>query len=168
MDDIPAPTYGPIRNAVELTVTLFGDHDAIDQAISAELGRRGCRTHSISVETGWLTSTRYAVVRLDTAAGASALTGLTDAHEPGVHVVAVGEEPADPPVSNRLRHLCEECSATHDVSLLWHPPLGVPTQDPEPGEVDAPIHNLALAVADEIADQTHGSAPSFSIRSVAV
>ncbi|MCW2750091.1 MAG: hypothetical protein JWR83_1201 [Aeromicrobium sp.] len=167
MTDIPQPADGPVRDAVELTVTLFGDHDAIDQAISEELGRRGCRTHSINIETGWLPSTTHAVVRLDTAAGASALRGLTAAQGEGAHVVAICEDPSTSPAADRLRLLCEECSTSHEVSLIWHGPIT--TTPVRPDAADPPVRHLALAVVDEMADQTPGSAsPSFSTRSVAV
>jgi hypothetical protein len=149
-----------------LTVTLFGHHDAIDQAISEELGRRGCRTHSVSVESGWLPSTTNAVVRLDTAAGASALEDLMAARRPGVHIVAISEESGES--ADRLRHLCEECGSTHEVSLLRLLPV---QKSPESGrpEVDPPLRHLALAVVDAVADQTRRSAtPSFSTWAVAV
>jgi hypothetical protein len=168
MTDDPAQIDEPGRGPATLTVTLFGDHDAIDQAISDELGRRGCRTHSISVKTGWLASTTNAVVRLDTAAGASALEGLTVARGPSVHVIAICVD-SDTADSGRLRHICEDCSSTHDVSLLRHAPLAVTTLQPQPGEAAPPVRHLALAVADVVADQTPGSAaPSFTTRSVAI
>ena len=151
-----------------LTVTVFGQHDAIDHAISDELGRRGCRTHSVTVETGWLPSATHAIFRLDTAAGLSALVGLTAADEPGVHIVAVCEDPGDQHDVDRMRHLCEACSESHEVTMLWHAPLGVPTGQPELGATESPVRHLALAVVDEVAGQDRGSpTPSFSTRSVA-
>ena len=42
MTDRPDPLATPIRGAVTLTITLFGDNDRIDHALSQELGRRGC------------------------------------------------------------------------------------------------------------------------------
>ncbi len=163
------PVDRPIRDEVALTVTLFGDHDAIDQAISEELGRRGCRTHSINLETGWLPSTTHAVVRLDTAAGVSALEGLAAAQGHGVHLVAVCENPETTRAADQLRLQCEECGTSNEVSLIWHSPIATDPIRPEPREADPPVRHLALAVADEITDQTAGSAtPSFSTRSVAV
>src|SRR4051812_43193161 len=114
-----------------LTVTLFGDHDALDQAISEELERRGCRSHSVSVQSGWLPSASSVIVRIDTAAGASAVEGLTSADGPRVHLVATCADPAEPLGTERLRRLCEECAATHDVSLIRHPRLVTPTAETE-------------------------------------
>jgi hypothetical protein len=169
MTDFLEPIDGPIPDAVALTVTLFGDHDALDQAISEELGRRGCRTHSISVEAGWLASTTHAVVRLDTAPGASALEGLATAHCQGVHLVAICENPETALAANQLRHQCEECGASNEVSLIWHGPIPAAPLQPDADLENRPVRHLALAVVDEIADQTPGSAtPSFSARSVAV
>ncbi|MCW2801731.1 MAG: hypothetical protein JWQ70_3203 [Aeromicrobium sp.] len=163
----PRPVDGPIRDAIDLTVTLFGDADAIDQAISEELGRRGCRTHSISMETGWLASTTNAIVRIDTPAGASALEALSSANGRSVHVVAICQGLEDSELSGRLRHLCEECSTSHEVSLIWHAPMEttqVALESPDP-----PARHLALAIVDQVAEQSHRPAkPSFSIRSVAV
>lgn len=150
-----------------LTVTLFGDRDALDQAISDELQRRGCRIHSVSVESGWLDSATNAVVRLDSAAGASALRGLTAARGPGVHLVATCEHSAETLDSARLRHLCEECSAGHDVSLIRHDPIGSGEQDSTPDAEDEPVRHVALAVVNEVTEQTSGEAePSFSTREV--
>lgn len=166
MTSNPSSPAEPLRHAVSLTVTMFGTHDAIEKAISDELGRRGCRTHSVSVETGWLQSTRHAIVRLDTIAGDSAIRGLTAAEGPGVHVVAICLEPADARDSARLRQLCEECSSTHNVSLIWHDAVG----SPEPliaEDEDPPARRLAVAVVDEVAGQVDPVVrPSFSARSL--
>lgn len=149
-----------------LTVTLFGDRDALDQAISDELERRGCRIHSVSVESGWLASTTNAVVRLDSAAGASALRGLTAASGPGVHLVATCAEPPATLDAARLRHLCEECGASHDVSLIRHGAI-VTAPESAADVPELPVRALAVAVVDEITEQTAGSAePSFSTRAI--
>jgi hypothetical protein len=148
-----------------LTVTLFGDRDALDRAISDELERRGCRIHSVSIESGWLASTTNAVVRLDSAAGASALRGLTAASGPGVHVVATSVEPPTTPDSARLRHLCEECGANHEVSLIRHEQIAM--RPVEIAATDLPVRHLAVAVVDEVTDQRAGAAePSFSTRAI--
>ena len=140
-----------------LTVTLFGAHDAIGEAISNELERRGCRTHSVSVESGWLGSATNAIVRLDTAAGSSALKALTAAGVPGVHVVATCAATSSAPAAERLQRLCEECSQRHDVALLWHGPIATepPFEDePRTDEPGLPAQHLALAVVDEVTGQT--------------
>jgi hypothetical protein len=170
MTDIPSGTRRPIRDTVPLTVTLFGDHDAIGQAISEELERRGCRTHAVSIETGWLSSSTNAIVRLDTAAGASALEGLTDGDGSGAHIVATCVDPDEGPDSERLRHLCEECSASHEVSLICHEPIAATAPGAlEINGADPHVRHLAIAVVDEVTEQTQGAgSPSFSTRSIAV
>ena len=120
MTDRPNPLATPIRGAATLTVTLFGDNDRIDHALSEELGRRGCRTHAVSVETGWLRSAENVICRLDTEAGQRALEGLAGRDQPRATVVAVCEKPTDEYALKRLHDLCEECGRHHDVSLIWH------------------------------------------------
>lgn len=148
------------------TVTLFGDRDALDEAISDELGRRGRSTHSVTTPVGWLRSVTHAVLRIDTAAGERALRDLASHDVPATQVVAVCESPLDETVSARLDELCRQCGQHHEISLIWHPPFEVrltgdgtvpslePVLDPE---------ELAVTVADEVGDQeTHSSTPSFS------
>lgn len=170
MGDNSSVPEGPGEESA-LTVTLFGVHDAIGEAISNELERRGCRTHSVSVESGWLGSATNAIVRLDTAAGSSALKALTEAGGRGVHVVATCADPASVPGAERLQRLCEECSRRHDVSLIWHGPIATepPSEDgPVTGERGLPARHLALVVVDEVTGQAKSASPSFSSRSVAI
>lgn len=169
-DDLPtailAPGPEPLRDDVSLTVTTFGDHDVIDHALTDELERRGCRTHTVSIETGWLSSTTHAVIRLDTAAGASALAGLTSLVGQGAHVVVICQEPGDARDSERLRRLCEECGSTHHVSLIWHDSVDSFEAHAADG-VDAPARRLAVAVVDELSGRLDPAVrPSFSARSL--
>jgi hypothetical protein len=155
-----------------LTVTLFGVHDSIGEAISDELERRGCRTHAVSVESGWLGSATNAIVRLDTAAGTSALKALTAADGKGVHVVATCADTSSGPAAERLQRLCEECSQHHEVSLIWHGPIATEPpfgDEPRTDEPSLPAQHLALAVVNEVTDQApRPPSPSFSSRSIAV
>ena len=77
------------------TVTLFGSSDPLDQALSSQLDQRGCKTHSVTVATGWLQSVTHAIMRLDTVAGAEAFKQLADTPAPRSHVVAVCPETDD-------------------------------------------------------------------------
>lgn len=158
---------GAAHHASTLTVTLFGENDVLDRALSQELGQRGCRTHSVTVETGWLRSATHAILRLDTKPGARALEELATVDSPRVHVVATCERTDDDHASELLRDLCRQCGDHHDISLIWH------TQVPSIVEVhshdpaDLPAHRLAAAIIDEVSDQTSGAEdPSFSSRSV--
>jgi len=142
------------------TVTLFGDRDVLDEALSEELGRRGCSTHAVTIPTGWFSSVSHAVIRLDTPSGERALEDLASSDHPATHVVAVGETPADPATTARFDELCRQCSDHHDVSVIWHGPfdLGLDAAGAEvvPGE-------LATTIADEIGHQAAWtSAPSYA------
>lgn len=131
------------------TVTLFGSSDALDHALSNELGRRGCNTHFVSVPMGWLTSATHAVIRLDTRAGAEALEQLAATEQPTSHVIAICPQETEAATRDRLDELCRECGQHHDVSLIWHPPLDAAMPDA-----------LASSIADEMADHLQ-TGPSF-------
>ncbi len=146
MPDRPDPIATPIRGAEVLTITLFGDNDRIDRALSTELGRRGCRTHAVSVDAGWLRSAENVICRLDTVAGQRALEGLAGREQPHATVVAVCEMPTDELASKRLRDLCEECGRHHDVSLIWHSSV-----DDAMASDNPPLEHLAVSVVDEVA-----------------
>ncbi len=145
MTDRSAPLTTPIRGAATLTVTLFGDNGRIDHALSDELGRRGCRTHAVSVETGWLTSAENVICRLDTKAGQRALEGLAGRDRPRATVIAVCEQPTDANATKRLHDLCEECGRHHDVSLIWHSSVADASASGLP-----PLEQLAVSVVDEV------------------
>ncbi|MFC5676871.1 hypothetical protein [Aeromicrobium endophyticum] len=140
------------------TVTLFGDRDALGAAISDELGRRGCSTHSVTTPMGWLASVTHAIVRLDTRAGEQALSDLTSREMPATHVVAVCATSDDELAAARLDHLCRQCGDSHDVSMIWHAPFGLPTGSLDGAMVRA--SELASSIADHIGSQD--AAPAFS------
>jgi hypothetical protein len=147
------------------TVTLFGASDPLDHALGMQLEQRGCKTHYVSVPTGWLRSSTHAVMRLDTAAGAEALKMLAETQAPRSHIVAVCPEPVDTSEADRLREMCRTCGMHHDVSLIWHPPLSADGVAPRPdsaGEVTT--HALAATVADEVVAHTTVARPSFATR----
>jgi len=141
------------------TVTLFGQRDALDEALSDELGRRGCSTHVVTTPMGWLGSVGHAVVRLDTPTGDQALTDLSLRNAPAAHIVAVCENTVGEATSMRLEQLCRQCSQHHDLSLIWHAPLALGLDDAPDGVVPG---DLAVTIADEIGHQeAWTSAPSF-------
>lgn len=146
MTDLPQPLAAPIRSAVNLTVTLFGDNDLIDRALSTELGRRGCRTHAVSVNTGWLASAGHVICRLDTVAGQRALEGLAGRERPQASVVAVCERPDDEYERRRLHDLCAECGRHNEVTLIWHSSVG----DAMDSHHRPPLEQLAVSVVDEV------------------
>ena len=154
------------------TVTLFGDSNAFDHALSDQLGRRGCKTHFVSVPTGWLRSATHAVMRLDTAAGADALKELAETPEPRSHVIAVCPESADASESDRVREMCRACGTHHDVSLIWHTPLApdVPAAAEPVAEVATraarTTNALAQTVAAEMAEHSSVGPPAFVARLV--
>jgi hypothetical protein len=146
------------------TVTLFGDSDSLDHALGTQLERRGCRTHYVSVPTGWLRSATHAVMRLDTAAGAEALKELSETPEPHSHVIAVCPESVDSSVSDRVREMCRACGMHHDVSLIWHPPLDAEVSTSPGGTTEnAAANALAAKVVDEMM-RTPAGQPSFVTR----
>ena len=152
------------RGSAATTVTLFGGSDPLDRALGTQLERRGCRTHFVSVPTGWIRSATHAVMRLDTAAGAEALKELSRTPQPASHVIAVCPEPADSSVSDRVRDMCRACGMHHDVSLIWHPPLDTEATTTEGASTGSAATNaLAAQVIDEMMRTTAGQ-PSFATR----
>jgi hypothetical protein len=153
------------------TVTLFGGSDPLDHALSDQLDKRGCRTHFVSVPTGWLRSASHAIVRLDTDAGADALRQLAETPQPRSHVIAVCPEPVDASESDRVREMCRACGVHHDISLIWHPPLDTDmraalARPAEAVAADATVATNALAasVAAEMAGHPTVGKPSFVTR----
>lgn len=146
------------------TVTIFGDHDAVDRALGEEFGRRGWSTHSVTVPTGWLRSAPIAIVRPNSHSGASALKQLATApSQPPARVVALCPEPVDPLMAERLDVLCRQGGSRHNVTLIWHP--RVPSDDPGGETSLIRPSELASVVADEVARGT-GSPPHFEARSL--
>lgn len=149
--------------STETTVTLFGVSDALDHALGAQLEQRGCKTHVVSVPTGWLRSATHAVMRLDTAAGADALKALADTREPRSHVIAVCPDTGDVSESDRVRAMCRACGRHHDVSLIWHPPIVA--APPAPAEQAVVTQDaLATTVADEMVEHSSVGRPAFVTR----
>lgn len=150
------------------TVTLFGDRDALDAAISDELGRRGRSTHSVTTAVGWLRSVTHAVIRVDTAAGEQALRDLASHDVPATQVVAVCGTPLDDATTARFDELCRQCGDHHEISLIWHAPFELRLTDE--GEIPGgapPLtpDELAVTIVDELSDQeTRSSSPSFATR----
>lgn len=153
-----------VAGSTGTTVTLFGDSTAIDHALSDQLGQRGCKTHFVSVPTGWLRSSTHAVMRLDTAAGTEALKQLAETDQPRSHVIAVCPEPANTAESDRVRELCRACGMHHDVSLIWHPPLVGDVAAEHPARTEVATHALAATVADEMVGHSTVGQPSFVTR----
>ncbi|NRQ49163.1 hypothetical protein [Aeromicrobium stalagmiti] len=147
------------------TVTVFGERDALDEALSAELGRRGCSTHSVTTPVGWLTSVSHAVIRLDTTTGEQAIRDLASRDAPASHVVIVCGTPTDAATTERLQDLCRQCGEHHDVSVIWHAPLEVRLDEARrvlPAELTPAPRDLAATIADEVGVQeAWTSAPSF-------
>ncbi len=152
MTDRPNPIATPVRGAEVLTITLFGDNGRIDHALSDELGRRGCRTHAVSVDTGWLTSAENVICRLDTEAGQRALEGLAGRKQPRATVIAMCQVPHDEYAVNRLHDLCAECGRHHDVLLIWHTSVGDALTSVPPS-----LEQLAVCVVDEVSARVGGT-----------
>ena len=150
------------------TVTLFGDRDAIDGALSDELGRRGRSTHSVTTPVGWLTSTTQAVVRLDTPSGDVAMRDLLTRDVAPAHIVAICEEPSDGFESSAIDELCRQGADRHEISLIRHAAfevtdLGTPA-DALGGSATTPLV-LAVTIADEIShQQEHRASPAYVSR----
>lgn len=155
---------GP-EHGVPSAVTLFGSNHVLDDALSDELGQRGCRTHRVTVKTGWLSTATDAVIRIDTPAGAEALRDLGSAEHPSAHVVATCTVPLHEHQADLVRDLCRRCGERHDFSLIWHPSL-VQTATASRAGADLSTRTLAATVADELLGQAaRDGEPSFSTRS---
>lgn len=146
------------------TVTLFGGSDPLDHALGDQLEQRGCKTHFVSVPTGWLRSAAHAVMRLDTAAGAEAFKQLADTRQPRSHVIAVCPEPANAAESDRVRDMCRACGRHHEVSLIWHPRLDGDASAQHSARTAVTTKALAATVADEMVDHSSVGQPSFVAR----
>ncbi len=162
MTDRPNPISTPLRGTDLLTITMFGERDEVGDALSQELGRRGCRTHAVSVETGWLASASNAICRIDTVVGQRAMEALAGRERPRATVIAVCEKPRDEYASKRLHDLCQECGRHHDVTLIWHSPVAEAPATDHP-----PLEPLAVAVADQASAQVNvAGGSSFTTRYV--
>lgn len=149
------------------TVTLFGVRDLLDAALSDELGRRGCSTHAVTTHTGWLTSVTNAIIRIDTSPGEHALEDLASRDVAPAHLVVVSATSDDDELRARFDELCRRCGDHHDVSMIWHSPLGMRLDEGDAVPVIRPT-DLASAIADEIGHQeAWTSAPSFSTQTYA-
>lgn len=96
------------------TVTIFADHGPLVSQIGEELRARGAATHTVSIEAGWVDSTSYALVLLDSPAGISAVRDLCDRAVADVHVVALL---ADEPESG-VEELCDRCAERHGLVMI--------------------------------------------------
>lgn len=136
-------------------VTLFGDRDALDTALSEEFGRRGCSTHTVTIPVGWLTTVSYAVVRVGTRSGTEALAGLLEQDDPCTRVVAVCESSEDDADAlAAVQSLCRRCSDHHQIALIVHAPLEATLA--EVTDLLAPTNaqdtdHLARTIADRMA-----------------
>lgn len=131
-------------------MTLFGIRDELDQALGAELARRGCSTHIITASMGWLASTTHAVIRLGTPTGDQALHGLAASEAPATHAVAVCETTADPADADRIRSAWAESSGKHRTSFIWHDSFDALRTSLDRTSLD----ELASTIADEIFEPT--------------
>ena len=138
------------------TITLFGNREEIDFALAEELERRGWSTHTVTSLTGWLPSSTHAVLRADTEAGRIALQQLSDGDQPPAHVVAVCERGEDDVATRLVHDLCETCGDEHDMSLIWHAPLG---QDD--------VVALGASIVDEVVAHRSARSPAFVSRTFA-
>lgn len=146
------------------TVTLFGQLDALGEALSDELSHRGLSTHAVTTPMGWIDSVAHAVVRLGSPVGERAFEALAAGGTPTTHVVAVCETRRDDTTAARFEGMCRRAGEHHAVSLMWHPPLDeLRLDDVGPGL--AP-RDLAVAIADEIAGLAAREAPAFAEQTV--
>lgn len=104
-------------------VTIFGDGLAIDQAIAAEFGRQGSRTHLVTTETGWLASSDLVVARLDTPAGAMAIRDLASHDSSSTRIICMCQDPGSRQTADSIAEACFRCGKLHHLTLLWHPPV---------------------------------------------
>lgn len=143
------------------TVTMFGDRDALDTALSDELGRRGSSTHVVTTPLGWLASVTNAVIRIDTVAGRRAIDDLMARDLPSLHVVAVCVTTDDEDASHQTDLLCRRCGDDHDTSVIWHEPFRLTAGGLDESKLRPSA--LATSIADVIDLQDRvGSVPSFS------
>jgi len=123
-----------------VAVTVFGDGDALDLAVSDVLADRGDRTHLVTVPSGWIGSADPVVLRLDTTSGAEAFRNLADHEGHGERVVALCLRSARASSVRGVRILGRSCSRSHDVTLVWHDAVVDPAQ----------LGRLAVAVAEQV------------------
>ncbi len=96
-------------------VTIFADQGPLISEIVEKIRARGARTHTVSVDVGWVDSVSCAVLVLDSTAGMSAMRALSDLPaEGGAQVVVLM---ADQPTTDAER-LCEGCRERHDLIMM--------------------------------------------------
>ncbi len=95
-------------------VTIFGDQGPLVSEIDTKIRDRGARTHTVSVDVGWVDSVSCALVVLDSTAGMSALRALSDLPDSRVNVVVVMAEQASPDAER----LCEGCRERHHLVMM--------------------------------------------------
>ncbi len=105
MESVTTP--GPI-------VTIYAQHSLLIDQIAEKVRERGASTHTVSVDTGWVSSISRAIMVLDCPAGMSAVRALCDADPYGARVVALLTE--DSVVE--AEDLCDRCTETHDLVVL--------------------------------------------------
>ena len=105
MIDVTAP--GP-------TVTIYARHGELVSRIADEIRERGASTHTISIETGWVSSVSRALMVLDSPAGMSAVRGLCEADPHVSRIVALLTADADVDAQD----LCDRCVERHDMVIL--------------------------------------------------
>lgn len=145
------------------TVTLFGELDVLGEALSDELSYRGLSTHAVTTPMGWISSVQHAVVRLGTPVGERAFATLATGETPAAHVVAVCETSPDDATTARLEALCRDAGRHHAVSLMWHPPLEQRLDDLV---TELAPRDVAVAIADEVAQLARRTAPAFAEHTV--
>jgi hypothetical protein len=105
MESVTTP--GPI-------VTIYAQHSVLIEQIAEKVRDRGASTHTVSVDTGWVSSVSRAIMVLDCPAGMSALRALCDADPYGARVVALLTEHSEV----EAQDLCDRCIERHDLVVL--------------------------------------------------
>lgn len=100
-------TPGPI-------VTIYAQHGPLIEQIAEQVRERGASTHTVSIETGWVSSVSRAIMVLDCPAGMSAVRALCDADPYGARVVALLTEHS----VVEAEDLCDRCIERHDLVVL--------------------------------------------------
>lgn len=133
-------------------VTIFGDGSRIDDDLVRELQSRGAETAIVTEPIGWPASVKFAIARVDTAAGEHALRDLAKHEMAAARVICTCQSPNSFQSARDIRAICLDCSNQNLVSLMWHPHVSTTFQDRRGDDRTGPeisSDDLAYLVARE-------------------
>jgi len=130
------------------TVTIFGDGSPVDQDLVRQLVSRGAETAIITEPIGWPSDVKFAVARVDTAAGEDALRDLASHDMAAARVICTCQNRQSLESARAIRAICVDCSNQNLITLLWHPQVGASMPDSQGEDQDLGSDGHEIRPAD--------------------